>query len=192
MIGSAGVWRRALKIWLPGMVLLVVNLAVLSTYRFLLAGQAQMSSARVERLSDEVEALRQHRLALDEVLSRAEENRLRVEEFYERWLSSEADRLTQVITEVKKMARASGVQSSGFRYPDEVLEEFELVRRSIVFSVEGSYKELRSFIDAIERSKQFLMLEEIGVTDSGGKESTIRVRLRVSTMFISNPDRGEA
>ena len=192
MIGSAAVWRRTLKIWLPGLVLLIANLAVLSTYRFLLAGQTQMRSSRVERLSSELDDLQQYRLALDDVLTRAEDNRLRVEEFYGRWLSSEADRLTQVITEVKKMARVAGVSTSGFRYPDEVLEEFELVRRSIVFSVEGSYKQLRQFIHTIERSDQFLILEEIGVTDRGGDSTDIQVRLRVTTMFISNTKNGTA
>lgn len=192
MIGTAAAWRRMLKLWLPGLLLLIVNMGVLSTYRFLLAGQAQMRSSRVERLSAELAELQAHRQALDEVMTKAEVNRLRVEEFYAGWLSSEAERLTQVIAEVKKMARASGVETSGFRYPDEILEEYELVRRSIVFSVEGSYKELRRFIHSIELSDQFLILEEVGVNESRGEDSTIKVRMGVSTLFLSSTASGEA
>lgn len=192
MIGSAAAWRRMLKFWLPGLLLLVINLAVLSTYRFLLAGQTQMRSSRVERLSAELADLQAHRLALDDVHRKAEMNRLRVEEFYSQWLSSEADRLTQVIAEVKKMARAAGVKTSGYRYPDEMLEEFELVRRSIVFSVEGSYQELRRFIHALELTDEFLILEEVGVSETGGEDSTVRVRMGVSTLFLSDAASGEA
>ncbi len=192
MIGSAAAWRRMLKFWLPGLVLLIVNLGVLSTYRFLLAGQAQMRSSRVERSGAELAELRAHRQALDDVKRQAEINRLRVEEFYGRWLASEADRLTQVIAEVKRMARVSGVRTSGFRYPGEVLEEFQLVRRSIVFSVEGSYKELRRFIHSLERSDQFLILEEIGVSDGGRDGSDIRVSFSVSTLFSSETEGGKA
>ena len=191
MIGSAAAWRRKLKLWLPGLLLLIVNLGVLSTYRFLLAGQNQLRSSRVERLSTTLAELEEHRLALDDVKTEAEVNRLRVEEFYGRWLSSEADRLTQVIAEVKRMARTAGVKTSGFRYPDEVLEEFDLIRRSIVFSVEGSYKELRRFIHALERSEQFLILEELGVSESGGG-SDVQVRFSVSTLFLSDTNAGKA
>jgi len=192
MIGSAAAWRRMLKLWLPGLLLLIINLGVLSTYRFLLAGQAQMRASRVERLGAELTELQAHRQALDDVMEKAEINRLRVEEFYGRWLSSEADRLTQVIAEVKRMARSSGVRTSGFRYPDEVLEEFGLVRRSIVFSVEGDYKELRRFLYFLEHADQFLILEEIGVSDSSQEDADIRVPLRVSTLFLSGADGGKA
>ncbi len=192
MIGSAVIWRRMLKLWLPGLLLLIANLAVLSTYRFLLAGQTQMRSSRVERLSAELADLEAHSQALEEIRGRAEINRYRVEEFYGRWLSSEADRLTQVIAEVKRMARSAGVNTSGFRYPDEALEDFELVRRTLVFSVDGSYQQIRRFIHSVERSEQFLIVEEIGVSDSGGAEEKIKVRLGVSTLFLNAAESGEA
>lgn len=192
MIGSAIVWRRMLKIWLPGLLLLLVNLGVLSTYRFLLAGQTQLRGSRVERLTTTLADLEAHRGALDEILDKAEVNRLRVEEFHGRWLSSEADRLTQVIAEVKRMARASGVNTSGFRYPDEALEDFDLVRRSIIFSVDGEYQQLRRFVHDLERSEQFLILEEIGLNEAGAENSEVRVRIKVSTLFLGNAAGGEA
>lgn len=192
MIGSTVAWRRMLKIWLPGLLLLLVNLGVLSTYRLLFAGQTQLGTSRVERLNASLAGLEEHRRALDEVMARAETNRLRVEEFYGRWLSSEAERLTQVIAEVKRMAQAAGVKTSGFRYPDEALEELGLVRRSIVFSVDGSYKELRRFIYALERSEQFLVLDEIGLSETGGKSSDVRVRISVSTLFLNDSSGGRA
>ena len=192
MIGSAAAWRRMVKFWLPGLLLLILNLAVLSTYRLLLAGQSQISASRVERLSADLGELESHAQALEDVISRAETNRERIDEFYSGWLSSEADRLTQVIGEVKSMARESGVRASGFRYPNEVIEELDLVRRSIVFSAEGSYQALRRFIHSLERSDQFLVLENIGVTDLGGDSSDIRVRFGVSTLFLSTSEPGGA
>ena len=194
MIGSTRVWRRMAKLWLPGLLLLIINLAVLSTYRALLAGQSQISAARLERMQGELEDLETYRQELEDVIGRAEENRQRIDAFYDGWISSEAERLTQVLAEVKRVARQSGVQTSGFRYPDEVLEEFGLVRRSIVFSAEGSYASLRRFVDALERSEQFLMLENIEVSDSGRDSSEIRVRFAVSTLFLGQPalEEGEA
>jgi len=185
MIGSAAAWRRMLKIWLPGLGLLILNMAVLSTYRFLLAGQAQMRVSRVERLTAELDGLQRHHLALMDVLARAEINRVRVDEFYQRWLLSEAQRLTRVIAEVKSIAGRSRVKTSGYRYPDEMIEEYGLVRRSIVFSAEGSYKSLRQFIHSLEHSDEFLILEEIGVSEGGDDGANIRVSFKVSTLFVS-------
>ena len=84
------------------------------------------------------------------------------------------------------MARQSGVRASGFRYPEEVIEELDLVRREIVFSAEGSYKAMRRFLHSLERSDQFLVLENIGVNDSGGGSSDVRVRVEVSTLFLGD------
>ena len=188
MIGSAAAWRRMVKIWLPGLILLVFNLAILSTYRVLLAGQTQISASRVDRMSQDLEELESYRSALEEVIDRAETNRARMDEFYSGWLSSEADRLTQVIGEVKSMAQQSGVKTSGLRYPEEVIEEVDLVRRRIEFSAEGSYEAMRRFIHSLERSDQFLVLEDIGVNDSGDGSSAIRVRFAVSTLFLGGPE----
>lgn len=188
MIGSASAWRQMIKFWLPGLLLLILNLAILSTYRMLLAGQTQISASRVERLNADLDELESHRQALEDVISRAETNRERIAEFHDGWLSSEADRLTQVIGEVKSMARQSGVRASGFRYPDEVFEELDLVRRSIVFSAEGSYQAMRRFIHSLERSEQFLVLENIGVSESGGDSSDVRVQFGISTLFLSTSE----
>lgn len=192
MIGSAAAWRRMVKIWLPGLLVLILNLAVLSTYRLLLAGQIQISASRVERLSADLGELESHRHALEDVIGRAETNRDRIDEFYSGWLSSEAERLTQVIGEVKSMARQSGVRASGFRYPGEVIEELDLVRRSMVFSAQGSYKALRRFIHSLERSDQFLVLEDIGVSDSGDESTDVQVQFSVSTLFLGTSAGGGA
>lgn len=192
MIGSTAAWRRMVKVWLPGLLLLLLNLGVLSTYRLLLAGQTQISASRVERLSADFGELESHARALEDVISRAETNRERLDEFYSGWLSSEADRLTQVIAEVKSMARQSGVRASGFRYPNELIEDLDLVRRGIEFSAEGSYKSMRRFIHSLERSDQFLVLEDIGVNNSGNENSDIRIRFSVSTLFLSTAQKGGA
>ena len=84
------------------------------------------------------------------------------------------------------------MSTSGFQYPGEALEEFDLVRRSIVFSVEGSYQQLRRFIHSLERSDQFLILDEVGASDRGDEGSNLRVRLRVSTLFVEESGNGEA
>jgi Tfp pilus assembly protein PilO len=184
MKSAASVWRMRLWVWFPALVLVVLNLVFLSTYRFLLAGQAQLRAARVERAEKELLDLEADRAALEDVVERANLNRERVDEFYARWVASESERLTQVISEVKNLAQRAGVEASTFHYPEEDLEDYGLLRRSIAFSVNGSYAQLRQFINFVEVSDHFLMLEDVRLNEVGQGDSTIRVQLSVSSLFL--------
>ena len=184
MSSSTSVWRHKLWTWLPAFVLVILNLAFLSTYRFLLAGQAQLRVFRVERAEKELVSLEADQAALEDLVQRAQINRGRVDEFYSRWVATESERLTQVISEVKNLAQRAGVQSSAFNYPEEDLEDYGLLRRSIVFSVSGGYNQLRQFVNLVELSDYFLMLEDVRLNESGQGNSTIRVRLKISALFL--------
>lgn len=190
MMGSGVAWRGMLKLWLPALVLLVINVGILSTYRFLLAGQAQLRSVRVQMLTVELQELEIRRSELDELTRKAEANRLRVGEFRAGWLSSEAQRLTRLINEVKTLAGRAGVETSSFQYPEEFLEDYGLIKRSIVFSANGSYQELRRLINFIELSDQFMILEEVRLSEIGQKGTDVRVDFRVSSLFTSDEDQG--
>jgi hypothetical protein len=184
MSSVVNLWRRKLKVWLPPAILFAVNLGFLSTYRLLLAGQAELLTRRVERLSAEVEQLAEERTALEETVTGMNLNRQRIDELYSSWLSTERQRLTHVIAEVKDLARRAGVtEPATVSYPEESLEEFGLVRRSLVFSVAGGYSELRQFINFVELSDLFLILAEVSLGEGGGNDSLLRISLRIETLF---------
>lgn len=177
-------WRRGLKVWLPPAILFAVNLGFLSTYRLLLAGQAELLTRRVERLSAAVEELAEERTALEETVTKVNLNRQRIDELYSQWLSTEQQRLTHVIAEVKDLARRAGVaEPATLSYPEEELAEYGLVRRSLVFTVAGGYAELRQFINFVELSDLFLILAEVGLGEGGGKDPLLRISLRIETLF---------
>ncbi len=184
MIAPRSAWRSHLKFWLPALILVGLNLAVLSTYRFLLAGQAQIQVGRIERRQARVEELEAERIVLEEIVTEAQRNRELVERLYREWLTPESERLTAVIAEVKNLADMAGVEYSSFSYPDQVLKEQGLIKRSLVFSVEGSYLELRSFINLIEVSDLFLILESVRLTGGAQEGPRVRVSMTVSTLFV--------
>ena len=177
-------WRARLKIWLPALLLVVLNLAVLSTYRFLLAGQTQIQAGRTERRQARVAELEAERRLLDATVTEAKRNRDLVDRLYSEWLTPESERLTAVIAEVKRLAEVAGVEYSSFSYPDQLLQDEGLVKRSLVFSVQGTYLELRSFINLIEVSDLFLMLESVRLTGGSREGPQVRVSMTVSTLFV--------
>jgi hypothetical protein len=186
--GFGDLWRRYLARWLPALVFCLVNLAILSTYGLVLASQASFREGRVERRRAELNLLESSRAALAESVESARINQARIDEFYASGLSTESQRVTRIIAEVKTLAQRAGLEPTVISYPDESLRQYNLVKRSIVFAVEGTYIELRRFINFLELSEFFLTLEEIQLGESGGQGAELRINLKISTLFAEEPE----
>lgn len=177
------VWRQRLGLWLPALLFCLLNLAVLSTYRLAFAGQAQLRRGWLARDRADLATLEARRTSLAELYQRATANRERIDQLYGQWLTPERQRLTRVIAEVKSLARRAGLRPTVINYPEEELEEYGLVKRSIVFTVEGSYVSLRRLINFLELSETFLTLEEIRLAEGGRGVAGLRINLKISTLF---------
>ena len=153
-------------------------------YRLVIAGEARAWGRQLERRAAEVGQLSEERERAERLVERLRDNQQRIEEFRDQRLATEAERLTQVIAEVKDLARRAGVEPSSVRYPEERLEGVGLSRRSIVFSVDGDYAGLRRFINFLELSDLFLTLEEVSLAGRSGDSNGLRISLQVSTLFL--------
>jgi hypothetical protein len=173
--------------WLPPLVIFVAALCALLFYRLVIAGEARAGGRQLERRGAEVARLSEERQRLEQLVERLRDNQQRIEEFRAQRLATEAERLTQVIAEVKELARRAGVEPSSVRYPEQKLEGVGLSRRSIVFSVDGDYAGLRRFINFLELSDLFLTLEEVSLSGRSGDSQGLRISLQVSTLFLEAP-----
>ena len=154
-----------------------------------MAGEARAGGRRIERQRSEVKSLTQERRRNERLVARLRDNQKRIEEFRGRRLATEAERLTELIAEVKELARRAEVEPSSVRYPEESLQGVGLIRRSIVFSVDGDYGGLRRFINCLELSDLFLTLEEVNLSGRSGRESSkLRISLQVSTLFVDEDE----
>lgn len=186
---SQSIWRRHLRGWLPPLVVFFLALAALLFYRLVFAGEARAGGRQLERRATEVARLTQQRERAEKLVERLRLNQQRIDEFRSQRLATEAERLTQVIAEVKDLARRASVEPSSIRYPEERLQKVGLTRRSIVFSVDGDYGGLRRFINFLELSDLFLTLEEVSLSGrSSGGSSKLRISLQISTLFLDEPE----
>ena len=180
---NADVWRERWTLWLPALLFLALNLGLLSAYRLVFAGQAKLLSGWLERDGQELRRLEVERARLEELVRSASVNQERIERFYSERLSTESERLTKIIAEVKDLARRAEVEPSAINYPGEEFEEYDLLKRSIVFSVEGTYVGLRRFINFLELSESFLTLEEVRLSEGSDGGPKLRINLKVYTLF---------
>ncbi len=179
---GGGAWRARTRWWVPALIFLLANVLLLSGYRLVLAGQAQLRASRIERSQSETVRLNADRERLEMELEQARESHDAIDNFYTDRLSSENIRLTRILAEVKELATRAGLQPNSINYGREEIEDHGLLRRSIEFNVEGSYLEFRRFVNLLELSDSFLTLEQVGLRESndGGD---LRIAVTVSTLF---------
>lgn len=189
MIQSA--WRRYFRLWLPAAVFLVVNLGFLAGYRLVLAEEAELGRGLLDRRETELARVRDLRAELEELWQRAEATEKGLASFYAERLATEERMLTTVIAKVKELAGQAGLgQPAVISYEKDAIERHDLVQRTIVFGVEGTYKQLRKLINFLELSESFLILEEVALRSAEGAGGRLGIDLRISVLFAEEPVAG--
>jgi Tfp pilus assembly protein PilO len=173
-------WLDETRRWALPLVLLVVGVAVLGWYQLAFADRVGALRAEVERESAELERLGAQRQALEELVARAERSREGVRELYDVRFATESERLTDFIREIKELAERAGLRPSSISYPEVALEDYGLIERAVVFSVDGNYGELRQFVNFLELTDTFVILRSIQVRGGAGE---LGLSLQLATLF---------
>ncbi|HUP24911.1 MAG TPA: hypothetical protein VNB06_18480 [Thermoanaerobaculia bacterium] len=180
-------WLDNARVWALPLGLLVVGAVGLAAYQVAFADRVGALRAEVERESGELDRLLEQRAELEELVTRAERSRDGVHELYELHFATESERLTSFIREIKELAERSGLNPTSISYPEQALEDFGLIERAIVFSVDGTYRELRQFVNFLELSDSFVILRSIQLR---GGSNQLALNLQLATLFTGR-DAGE-
>jgi Tfp pilus assembly protein PilO len=152
------------------------------------AGFAEMQKD-LDAETEVLAALVEKERTVKTVLADARASSEALDELYLNRFSTEAERLTRLISEVKRLAKRAGLEPSSISYPVETIDDYGLVRMSLVFGVTGTYPQLRTLVNLLELSDLFLVLERVGLSNSAS--STLGMSLQISTFFVREPETGE-
>jgi len=183
---SYGLWRRKVWLWLPPALVLIGAVGFLVYLESSLGSGLQQLDRRLERASREREEAATKLARLTELAAAAEVSRVDTAKLYAERFATERSRLTDLIREIKQLAEHAGLDPREIGYPEEILEDFDLRRRSFVFSVQGSYANLRAFLHLLELSPSFVTIEQIRVNEQSGNRG-LGVSLRLATFFAGEP-----
>ncbi len=168
-------------LWAVPLALFVINVVVFGYYQVAYAGQVDQMQSQVQAEETELRRVVGQREALDALVTRARAGRDGIDALYETSFSTESARLTALIREVKGLAETAGLRrAESISYPAEDIEDYGLHKRSLVFTVQGSYDQLRRFVNLLELSETFVVLERINVN---GASPNLTVNLNLSTLF---------
>lgn len=182
MSWRGGIWRRRLALWLPPLLFFALNLGFFSTYRLVYADRMEAKRTDLEAREERLASLERQADDLTRLVATARGSRNRMESLYRERLSTERNRFTAVTSEVRELARRAGLEPAAMSYPTEEVEDYGLLKRYFTFNVEGTYVELRQFINLLELTPSFVTLEQIQL--SGDEGARLKIQLNLSTLFV--------
>jgi Tfp pilus assembly protein PilO len=132
---------------------------------------------------DDVARLRQHH-------DRVMEGNTSLDKFYEDVLSTKNERLIGFQRELREIAKKFNINMETITYPRETYPKDKVTKFSAVMPLTGSYENLREFIDTIEKSENFIVIESIQLASSKEGGVILSLAISVATYFV-DPDMQE-
>ena len=143
------------------------------------AAVADTSSA-LARKQQEVERLREH-------FERVVGGRASLDKFYSDVLSTKQNRLISFQREIRGIADQFKINVDTITYPRETYPKDKVTKFSATMPLTGSYENLREFIDTIEHSENFIVIEGIQLANSKEGGVILGLSIQLSTFFV-DPD----
>ena len=173
-------WKLAVKILLA--CLLVLDGALIFA-NVRIAGEAPQSQAQERNRLAQKEKL----LAADVAKGQAVEKHLpdvgkECDAFYQRNLLPESSGYSTVISDLGQMGKDAGVQISGSTgYRETAVKDRGLTEVQISAAVQGDYQSLIRFINSLEHSPRFYVLD--GLTLASETSGAIKLNVTLRTYF---------
>ncbi len=172
-------WRRTIWLWGLPFAFCVLNLLVFAFYHSFYAGEVERLDALYQQGKDNLAALNAEGRQIEIFLARIDRQEENIEALYADHFQTQSERFLRSIREVEKLAVDAGLEPASWAYPQD--RSSDLVRRQIMFSVQGTYQELRTFINLLELTDQFLTLDSVTLAEGG--PNTLGIQLVLSTVF---------
>jgi Tfp pilus assembly protein PilO len=149
-------------------------------------------------LSQRVESAEQRAVAAERQLSRAEADYKQAEvlraakakatadldKFYQEVLPTNVGAARRILQlKLRQQAAAHGVQYTGGATIEEQLRDSSLLRLTMTMTLIGSYENIRDFIYEIETSPEFVVIENLSLSEAPRGETGLEVSLAVATYY---------
>ena len=201
------IWRekRALLIILA--LLLAANTVFFFTYRVRYQERLDSMKERKETAESQLAAAKAARLRAEQRLASYRRIENDVARVYDEYWSTQNERLTAMIAEVKRLSVASGIVPSSIAFDQAEIGAKQISATAtspssgasagrrhkpigatevgISFTVDGSYDQVRRLINLLELSSQFIIVDRLSLSARDGQ--TLTLTLHVKTLF-RDPD----
>ena len=178
------IWREKRTLLIILGVLLAANTIFFFTYRVQYQNRLDGLEERLNQAESQLKDARSARGAAEQRYAGYRKIQSDVQTIYDKQWSTEAQRLSALITEVKKLATASQLIPPSYSFTEQE-QKAKGVRGArtvgITFTVQGNYQQVRRLINLLELSRQFVIIDHISLSSADGQLLTVNLSLK--TLF---------
>jgi Tfp pilus assembly protein PilO len=181
-----GDYRRLI---LALVVVAIVNMAIDALVIYPLSLKVSASERRATTVTEQLRAARKDSDAVHATLARTGQAEADLTTFYKNVLPpdvSGARRLTYA--RLAAMASEHNLTIVARSYSLDDSYKGRLRRLQIEMSINGEYPDLRDFVYAVETAPEFVVIENVGVSEGARAQSGLTVALRLATYFRAADD----
>lgn len=169
--------------------LLIGNVIFFLTYRVQYKSRLDAMDARLEEAQGQLETAKRARVSAEQSVQSYRKVEHDVQEVLDHHWSTQPKRLTLLIAEVKRLARASNAsepKSYSFSKGEEKLissnnKNVGASEVGIGFSVDATYDQARRLVNLLELSQQFVIIDQIAL--AAGQSDKLTLNLHLKTLF---------
>jgi len=168
-----------------------VNLAVYFLAVSNLDKHTKSTRAKVAQLREQVRDLEKQDKEISGTVSRIRTDRQVVDDLAGKVLTTRAQRLVTVQTELQKLLEDHRLQADSINYLYETYptQETSWGRRylkvGMVVPLSGAYQDIKGFIKEAQASPQFFLLESVNLSSGSQGGTMLRMNLMLSTYFVA-------
>ena len=181
------IWREKRVLLIVLAALLVVNTIFFFTDRVQYESRLEALDARRDDARAQLQEARAARAAAERQVAAYRQIERDVQQILtERW-ATEPERLTALISEVKRLTAAANLtpptttsytRAENRGKADAGVGATEV---GVAFSVKGTYQQIRLLINNLEMSRQFIIIDQLGLTAAEGDQLTMNIHIK--TLF---------
>ena len=189
------IWREKRLLLIILGVLLLANTIFFFTYRVQYQSRLDALDERLAAAEADLQRAKTARVGAERNLESYRGVERDVVAVFDAHWSTQQERLTALIAEVKRLAVASNLVPASYSFGQAEQRTLSAARRdaeslgahevSITFSVQGTYDQVRRLINLLELSQQFVIIESISLAAADQEQLTLNLRLK--TLFRDAP-----
>lgn len=189
------IWRERRVLLIILGVLFAANVIFFMTYRVQYQSRLDEMDERLAQVEGQLAQSRKARAEAEQSLLAYRKVENEVQTILDEQWSTQPRRLTIFIEEVKRLAEASNAVPKTLSFSQSDVEATGTRRRGaanagarevgISFNVEATYNEVRRMINLFELSNQFVIIDQIGLSEGGANRLSLNLKLK--TLFREEP-----
>lgn len=191
------IWREKRVLLIVLGVLLAANTIFFFTYRVQYQSRLDELDARLEESDAAFRQAQAARVAAERQYQSYKKTQVDVAEVFNEHWSTQGERLTIMLAEVKRLAEASNLVPRTIAFDRKEVQKAATIGRNaaprkpigatevgVGFAVEGTYEQARRLINLLELSRQFVIIDQISLQARDGQALTLSLHMK--TLFRDN------